>query len=49
MTINPFYFWQLNFSNKKFNEAKIICEDAFNINLTLFQFLNESIVVVKRF
>jgi hypothetical protein len=30
----PFYFQQLYLSNKKFDEAEILCEDALGINLT---------------
>jgi hypothetical protein len=45
---SPFYFQQLYFSNKKFNDVEILCEDVLSINLTSFRFLNKSIVVVKR-
>jgi len=48
MTTDPFYFQQLYLSNKKVDEAKNLCEDALNTNITLFQFLNKSIPIVKR-
>jgi hypothetical protein len=35
-TIDPFYFQQLYFSNKKVNEVKILCEDALGTNLRKF-------------
>jgi hypothetical protein len=35
MTIDPLYFQQLYLSNKKVDEAEILCEDTLN-TLTLF-------------
>jgi hypothetical protein len=35
-------------SNRKVDEAKILCKDALSINLTLSQFLDESITTIKR-
>jgi len=38
----------LYISNRKFDEAKIWYEDALNTNLTLSQFLNKSVVTIKK-
>jgi hypothetical protein len=44
---NPLYFQNLYHSNKKVDEAEILCENSLNI-LTLVQILCESIVAVNR-